>query len=127
MLTRYPQENDSGELELDIEQLSNECLVKLWDLCKKAIPGFGTDRSAPDASPVINSGPAAKQAPAKPSKPKKNKPMTAREQEERIAELNRLRELYKDGGSRAGQEPPSALPGPESQDDSSEDSDSEEE
>ncbi|PFH55441.1 hypothetical protein XA68_18307 [Ophiocordyceps unilateralis] len=34
-------ENTDGELELDIDQLSHDALFKLWDLCKKALPGFG--------------------------------------------------------------------------------------
>jgi bromodomain-containing factor 1 len=121
------QENDSGELELDIDQLSNDCLLKLWDLCKKALPGFGKGLPAPASSPAVNSGSAAKQASSKSGKPKKNKPMSAREQEDRIARLSRLRDLYTEG--KGGQEPTMPLPTQEAQvsGDSSEDSDSEEE
>jgi len=115
MLT-FSQENDSGELELDIDMLSNDCLVKLWQLCKKVLPNFGKDKSAATSSP-------AAPKPPKSSKPKKNKPMSAREQEQRIAELKTIRDTWK-----AGQEPPApTLPEPHPADESSEDSDSEEE
>ena len=122
-----PQENKDGELELDIDQLSNAALFKLWDLCKKALPGFGKDSAAaPNSSPEVNRA-AAKQAPKTAAKPKKNKPMSAKEQEARIAELNALRQLYK-----SGQEPadaPKMTQAPVALDaaDSSDDSDSEEE
>ncbi|GKU15951.1 unnamed protein product [Fusarium langsethiae] len=33
-------ENTDGELELDIDQLSHEALLKLWELCRKVLPGF---------------------------------------------------------------------------------------
>ena len=82
------QENDSGELELDIDMLSNDCLVKLWQLCKKVLPNFGKDKSAVASSPAVGAP-----KPPKSSKPKKNKPMSAREQEQRIAELKNLRLL----------------------------------
>ncbi|KAL3962327.1 hypothetical protein ACCO45_003850 [Purpureocillium lilacinum] len=120
-------ENKDGELELDIDQLSNAALFKLWDLCKKALPGFGKDSAAaPNSSPEVNRA-AAKQAPKTAAKPKKNKPMSAKEQEARIAELNALRQLYK-----SGQEPadaPKMTQAPVALDaaDSSDDSDSEEE
>ncbi|PWI65492.1 hypothetical protein PCL_06911 [Purpureocillium lilacinum] len=119
-------ENKDGELELDIDQLSNAALFKLWDLCKKALPGFGKDSAAaPNSSPEVNRA-AAKQAPKTAAKPKKNKPMSAKEQEARIAELNALRQLYK-----SGQEPadaPKMTQAPVALDaaDSSDDSDSEE-
>ncbi|KAH9227341.1 hypothetical protein K456DRAFT_927426 [Colletotrichum gloeosporioides 23] len=102
-------ENSSGELELEIDQLTNEALHKLWDLCKKALPTFGSGlapaaASAREASPV-NSAPA--KGASKSSKPKKNKPMNAQEQEARIAELERLRNMYgSKGGSDDGHERP---------------------
>ncbi|KAJ6440736.1 transcription regulator BDF1 [Purpureocillium lavendulum] len=119
-------ENKDGELELDIDQLSNAALFKLWDLCKKALPGFGKDSAAaPNSTPEVNRA-AAKQGPKTAAKPKKNKPMSAKEQEARIAELNALRQLYK------GQEPGDAqkvaqAPMAGASADSSDDSDSEEE
>ncbi|KAM0234385.1 hypothetical protein ACHAP5_010073 [Fusarium lateritium] len=119
-------ENTDGELELDIDQLSNEALLKLWDLCKRVLPGFGRD------SNVVPSPEVSRAAPPKHSKssstsakPKKNKPMSAREQEERIAQLRGLRDLY-----RPGQEPGDAQPvlqAPTPTAESSDESDSEEE
>lgn len=101
------QENSSGELELEIDQLTNEALHKLWDLCKKTLPSFGqglgSNGPARDASPVNNA--AAKSSANKPSKSKKNKPMNAQEQEARIAELERLRNMY-DGKEPGDQERP---------------------
>ncbi|KAK2012016.1 hypothetical protein LZ32DRAFT_317325 [Colletotrichum eremochloae] len=98
-------ENSSGELELEIDQLTNEALHKLWDLCKKALPTFANGLpSAPAREPSpVNSAPA--KSSAKPSKPKKNKPMNAQEQEARIAELERLRNMY-DGNPKGDQERP---------------------
>ncbi|KAF9878146.1 transcription regulator bdf1 [Colletotrichum karsti] len=100
-------ENSSGELELEIDQLTNEALHKLWDLCKKALPtfaqGIAPAPSAREPSPV-HSAPA--KGAAKSSKPKKNKPMNAIEQEARIAELERLRHMYGKGGSDDGNERP---------------------
>ncbi|KJZ77277.1 hypothetical protein HIM_03598 [Hirsutella minnesotensis 3608] len=119
-------ENNDGELELDIDQLSIDALLKLWELCKKAIPGFGKDSAAaPNSSPEVNRGGPAKQNPKSGPKSKKNKPMSAQEQEARIAQLTALRDLYK-----PGQEPgeaPRVTQAPTPTADSSEDSDSEEE
>ncbi|KAK2595414.1 transcription initiation at TATA-containing promoter protein [Conoideocrella luteorostrata] len=118
-------ENNDGELELDIDQLSSDALVKLWELCRKALPGFAKD-SAPALSVEV-SRPSAKQSSksSTAAKPKKNKPMSASEQEQRIAELTALSNLYRnpqEPGDGAGvtQAP---TPGAES----SNDSDSEEE
>lgn len=92
------QENDSGELELEIDQLTNDALHKLWDLLKRVLPGFAASIPTPappaarSQSPV-NNGPKA----SKSSKPKKNKPMNAKEQEARIAELERLKQSYVSG------------------------------
>ncbi|KAK1991952.1 hypothetical protein LX36DRAFT_589404 [Colletotrichum falcatum] len=98
-------ENSSGELELEIDQLTNEALHKLWDLCKKALPTFANGLpSAPAREPSpVNSAPA--KSSSKPTKPKKNKPMNAQEQEARIAELERLRNMY-DGNPKGDQERP---------------------
>lgn len=92
------QESEDGELELDIDQLSNEALLKLWELCKKVLPGFGKDSAAvPASSPEVNRSAPTKQAPKTAAKPKKNKPMSAQEQEARIAQLREIRDLYKPG------------------------------
>ncbi|PQK12213.1 hypothetical protein BB8028_0003g08300 [Beauveria bassiana] len=119
-------ENTDGELELDIDQLSNEALLKLWELCKKVLPGFAKDTAAPAPAPEPSRAPKSKTTAGK---PKKNKPMSAQEQEARIAQLTALRQMYKEGPegsdpaasgiSGLAQSPPVA--------DSSDDSDSEEE
>ncbi|KAJ4145006.1 hypothetical protein LMH87_003871 [Akanthomyces muscarius] len=119
-------ENNDGELELDIDQLSNDALLKLWELCKKVLPGFAKDSSGPAPAPEPVRAPKSKTTAGK---PKKNKPMSAQEQEARIAQLTALRQMYKDGGEGSdpaapgfpgsAQSPPLA--------DSSDDSDSEEE
>lgn len=121
------QENTDGELELDIDQLSNDALFKLWDLCKKALPGFGKDSTAtPNSSAEVNRGGPVQQAPKTAAKPKKNKPMSAQEQESRIAQLTALREMYHKPGQEPAEAPnvtQTATPMAESSDDS----DSEEE
>ena len=113
-------------MELDIDQLSNEALLKLWELCKKVLPGFGKGSAAgSNSSPHVNATPA-KQASKSASKPKKSKPMSAQEQEARIAQLRGLRDLYK-----PGQEPDMAgsisLSATQREDESSDESSSEEE
>ena len=98
----------------------------MWELCKKVLPGFGKDSApAPDSSPEVSRAAPAKGA-KNAAKPKKNKPMSAREQEERIAQLRGLRDLYRpgtDGGDMGGV---MQAPTPTGED-SSDDSDSEEE
>ncbi|KIL88811.1 hypothetical protein FAVG1_08060 [Fusarium avenaceum] len=119
-------ENTDGELELDIDQLSNEALLKLWDLCKRVLPGFGRDSNVAPSPEVSRAAPPKHSKSSSTSaKPKKNKPMSAREQEERIAQLRGLRDLY-----RPGQEPGDAQPvlqAPTPTAESSDESDSEEE
>ncbi|XWW97113.1 hypothetical protein V2A60_005094 [Cordyceps javanica] len=117
-------ENTDGELELDIDQLSNDALLKLWELCKKVLPGFAKDsgNSAPVAEPVRPSKPKTTAG-----KPKKNKPMSAQEQEARIAQLTALRQMYKDGGEGSDPAAPAGSAQSPPPADSSDDSDSEEE
>ncbi|KAM0275819.1 hypothetical protein ACHAQH_007364 [Verticillium albo-atrum] len=100
-------ENDSGELELEIDQLTPDALHKLWDLLKKVLPGFAAavhppPAAARDSSPASGSGGGTKKS----GKPKKNKPMNAREQEARIAELERLKNQYQSGQEPAGERDP---------------------
>lgn len=133
MLTPF-QESEDGELELDIDQLSHEALLKLWDLCKKVLPGFGKDPNAAAAgshSPEMSrgggggGGGGGSKQPKTAAKPKKNKPMSAQEQEARIAQLREIRDLYK-----PGQEPADEAQGAQeaslAMDDSSDDSSEEE-
>lgn len=83
---------------MDIDQLSSEAMLKLWELCKRVLPGFGKDPSQAHASsPEASRGAAAKKAPPTAAKPKKNKPMSAQEQEARIAQLKEIRGLYGPG------------------------------
>lgn len=84
-------ENPEGELELDIDQLSPAALLKLWELCKKVLPGFAKDHVS---SGPVDDGPKHKSQSAQP-KGKKNKPMSAQEQEARIAQLEALSSMYK--------------------------------
>ncbi|EEY16813.1 bromodomain-containing factor 1 [Verticillium alfalfae VaMs.102] len=100
-------ENDSGELELEIDQLTPDALHKLWDLLKKVLPGFAASVHPPaaaarDSSPGSASGGGQKKS----GKPKKNKSMNAREQEARIAELERLKNQYQSGQEPAGERDP---------------------
>jgi bromodomain-containing factor 1 len=106
---------------LDIDQLSNEALLKLWELCKKVLPGFGKDSSV--ASPEATRGGGSKGGPKTAAKPKKNKPMSAQEQEARIAQLQGLRDMYKGGNADGGESahsPPQHSADPDSSEDSSE-------
>ncbi|KAM0425194.1 hypothetical protein ACHAPT_009511 [Fusarium lateritium] len=121
-------ENNDGELELDIDQLSNDALLKLWELCKKVLPGFGKDSNAAAvSSPETTRAPPPKQpkSSSTSAKPKKNKPMSAREQEERIAQLRGLRDLYRPGQEPSDSQPVLQAPTPTAE--SSDESDSEEE
>lgn len=68
------------EIELDIDELSNEVLFKLLGFVRKYAP-------RPDDSPPPRQQPIAPST-AAPSRPKKNKPMSKTEQEARISEIN---------------------------------------
>jgi bromodomain-containing factor 1 len=118
------QENNAGELELDIDQLSMEALLKLWELCKRVLPGFGKDLSGPAPSPEMPRSAPPKQSKSA-GKPKKNKPMSAREQEDRIAQLRGLSKMYK--SNPEGNDGSSVVQAPTPNAESSDDSDSEEE
>lgn len=116
-------ENDSGELELDIESLSEEALGKLYDIVNKAFPHLRAEKERAYAQAAAAAAePAAR---PKPTKSKKNKPMSKLEQERRIQQLNELRAQA--GRQASGsQEPlesiegngnePAAQPEPESED-----------
>lgn len=81
-------ENDSGELELDIEALSDDALVKLYDIIIKAFPHLRAEKEKA-LGPPPSDPPATK--PKSAGKSKKNKPMSKLEQERRIQQLNELR------------------------------------
>lgn len=75
------------ELELDIDELSNDVLYKLLQFVKKYAP-----RADDEAVQRRQS-----YAPTQPAKPKKNKPMGAKEQENRIEQLRRMQSGEMDG------------------------------
>lgn len=95
-----PQENDSGELEIDIDSLSQEALVKLYDLSVKVFPDLRSEVERDQVAPVEEE-PAPK---PKASKPKKNKPMNKEEQEARLRHLSSLKAQIK-GRNSGSQEP----------------------
>jgi bromodomain-containing factor 1 len=72
------QNTDQTEIELDIDELPNNVLMKLLNFVKKYVPQAlpAEMKPEPSYSPVVAS-----------SKPKKNKPMTKHEQEAQIEEL----------------------------------------
>ncbi|KAK3370763.1 hypothetical protein B0T24DRAFT_531913 [Lasiosphaeria ovina] len=100
-------ENDSGELELDIELLTEDALTKLYDLVTKTFPHLRAEKETTLAasSPQV-AAPRNKTS----AKTKKNKPMSKMEQERRIAQLNELRAQ---AGRRASgsQEPMESIEG----------------
>lgn len=124
-MTDHKQESDDGELELDIDQLSHEALLKLWEMCKRVLPGFGKDAAAaaPSSPEIPKAGKKSQAAP----KNKKNKPMSAQEQEARIAQLTELRAQYKKGDGPGEDAHVSQADVSMQQDDESSDDSSEEE
>ncbi|KAK0736525.1 hypothetical protein B0T21DRAFT_411700 [Apiosordaria backusii] len=113
-------ENESGELELDIESVSDEALVKLYDIIIKVHPHLKVERekkvvdktygqavdhhhSNSNAKSKSSAGPSA-------SKSKKNKPMSKSEQERRIQQLNELRAQASRNAS-GSQEPMESIEG----------------
>ncbi|KAK0642937.1 hypothetical protein B0T16DRAFT_294739, partial [Cercophora newfieldiana] len=102
-------ENDSGELELDIEQLSDVALAKLYDIATTAFPDLRAKYEQPAAAPppVQAAAPRNKAA----AKNKKNKPMSKLEQERRIAQLNNLRAQAAVRQSSGSQEPMESIEG----------------
>jgi bromodomain-containing factor 1 len=105
-------ENAAGELELDIDMVSEEALVKLYDIAIKANPNalaekqrqqYGAAHTAPPPPDLLATQ-------AGPSKSKKNKPMSKSEQERRIQQLNELRSQALRQGS-GSQEPMESIEG----------------
>lgn len=101
-LTNILDKTEDDELELDMDQLSDEALVKLFDLVIKAFPHYRDQlkRSEPAPAPAPTHGSAA----TKSAKPKKNKPMGKAEQERKLEQLRELKNSYKRPGS-GSQEP----------------------
>ncbi|KAK4690733.1 bromodomain-containing factor 1, partial [Lecanoromycetidae sp. Uapishka_2] len=101
------------ELELDIDELSDDVLFKLYTYVKKSAP-------LPDDDPVRPAPATSSAAPTR----KKNKPMSKHEQEARIAQVQNGLSAFQNPGSVPSYDDP--LPGNESSD-GAETSESEEE
>ncbi|KAI1434957.1 hypothetical protein GGR50DRAFT_356906 [Xylaria sp. CBS 124048] len=121
-------ENDDGEMELDIDSLTHDALVKLYDLINKAHPHIRqTLAKRPEYSNAVNADPEPKvKATGGVPKAKKNKPMNKHEQERKIEQLRELKAQLQRHGSGSQEPPPVDTEAPAAAD-SSESSDSEEE
>ncbi|RWA13082.1 hypothetical protein EKO27_g2035 [Xylaria grammica] len=119
-------ENDDGEMELDIDSLTVDALGKLYDLINKAHPHIRqTLAKKPEYSSAANLEPEPKIKPGGLPKAKKNKPMNKHEQERKIEQLRELKAQLQRHGS-GSQEPIPEVEAPAAAE-SSESSDSEEE
>ncbi|KAI1751238.1 hypothetical protein F4782DRAFT_547865 [Xylaria castorea] len=119
-------ENDDGEMELDIDSLTVDALGKLYDLINKAHPHIRQALAKkPEFSSAVSSEPDPKAKPGNLPKAKKNKPMNKHEQERKIEQLRELKAQLQRHGS-GSQEPIPEVEAPAVAE-SSESSDSEEE
>ncbi|KAK5631423.1 hypothetical protein RRF57_007137 [Xylaria bambusicola] len=119
-------ENDDGEMELDIDSLTPDALGKLYDLINKAHPNIRQSLAKkPEYSKDLNTESEPKAKPGGMPKAKKNKPMNKHEQERKIEQLRELKAQLQRHGS-GSQEPIPETEAPAAGD-SSEESDSEEE
>ncbi|KAK3989634.1 Bromodomain-containing factor 1 [Cladorrhinum sp. PSN332] len=123
-------ENPDGELELDIEVLSDDVLAKIYDIVCKAYPEAKVVRQEKEkAYAQAAADPPANRNKSSATKSKKNKPMSKLEQERRIQQLNELRAQATrqasgsqepmesiEGTGAASAEPAAAQPGLESED-----------
>lgn len=82
---------EEDELELDIDELSNDVLYKLLTFVRKHAP-------RPDDSPIRATATGSTAAPAR----KKNKPMSKHEQEARIARVQSGLSAFQKGGGGSG-------------------------
>ena len=125
-LTNSFQENDDGEMELDIDSLTSDALGKLYDLINKAHPNIRqTLAKKPEYRKDISAEVEPKAKPGGLPKAKKNKPMNKHEQERKIEQLRELKAQLQRHGS--GSQEPIPETEPPAAGDSSEESDSEEE
>ena len=83
------------EIELDIDELSNDVLYKLLGFVRKYAP-------RPEDSPPRHVAPSTLAAP---SRPKKNKPMSKTEQEAKIEEIRGKLSGFQNPGSDESPEP----------------------
>ncbi|KAK8039035.1 bromodomain protein-3- variant [Apiospora rasikravindrae] len=125
----HQKEDDDGQLELDIESLSQEALSRLFDLITKSYPGiYQSVSSKPEFKQEAKQAEETRAKNSALPKPKKNKPMNKHEQERNIEKLRELKAQFQRQGS-GSQEP---MPGdeenrPGDSSDEEEESDSEEE
>lgn len=118
-------ENDDGEMELDIDSLSTDALRRLYELIHKSNPSIRASlEKKPEYSNPAEAEPKPK--PNAPSKAKKNKPMNKHEQERKIEQLRELKAQLQRHGS-GSQEPLPEVEGNRPVESSEEESDSEEE
>ncbi|KAI1396074.1 Bromodomain-containing protein [Hypoxylon fuscum] len=119
-------ENDDGEMELDIDVLSMDALRKLYELIHKTNPAI---RTAVEKKPEFSSQAEAepKPKPSAPAKPKKNKPMNKQEQERRIEYLQGLKAQLQRQNSGSQEPVPAEAEDNQPAESSEEESDSEEE
>ncbi|KAJ3560885.1 hypothetical protein NPX13_g9151 [Xylaria arbuscula] len=119
-------ENDDGEMELDIDSLTSDALGKLYDLINKAHPNIRqTLAKKPEYSKDVNTETEPKVKPGGLPKAKKNKPMNKHEQERKIEQLRELKaQLQRHGSGSQEPIPETELP---AAGETSEESDSEEE
>lgn len=128
--TNISQENDEGEMELDIDSLTGDALAKLYDLINKAHPTIRQNLARkPEYSSAISSEPEAKARPGglPPPKSKKNKPMSKHEQLAKIEQLRELKAQLQPRNGSGSQEPMPGEVGEPLVEESTEESDSEEE
>ncbi|KAK0634447.1 hypothetical protein B0T17DRAFT_611459 [Bombardia bombarda] len=105
-------ENDSGELELDIELLSDDALAKLYDIALKVFPNLRAEKERTFAPPPLQAQAAPRNnKAAAANKSKKNKPMSKTEQERRIQQLNELRAQAGGRQGSGSQEPMESIEG----------------
>lgn len=111
-----------------MDQLSDDALVKLFELVIKAFPAYKEQLKKNEPAPASAHGSSA----MKTARPKKNKPMGKAEQERKLEQLRELKNSYKRPGSGSQEPLPSVenndanLPG-NHHDDSDDASSSEEE
>lgn len=85
-----------------MDQLSDEALVKLFELVIKAFPYYKDQLKKNEPAPAP--APSHSSSTMKSAKPKKNKPMGKAEQERKLEQLRELKNSYKRPGS-GSQEP----------------------
>lgn len=92
---------------MDMEMLSDDALLKLFDLVLKAFPHYREQlrKHEPAPAPAPTGGASA----AKAAK-KKNKPMGKAEQERKLEQLKALKNSYKRPGSGSQEPVPSIEP-----------------